>query len=103
MKPTKDQIMMIGAKIIKERIDLLQSCGLPKEEISERINVADIKDDIETAIIEWEKIKEKEKESQRENIKDIIEEVADYLRDIDLEFFTTDDIAADIVSRVLRL
>ena len=56
---------------------------------------------IEGIINEWEKIREKE--SCKENIKDIIEEVADYLRDIDLEYFTTDEIATDIVSRVLRL
>ena len=62
-------------------------------------------DDNKTTIIriieEWERLKEKE--SCRENIKDIIEEVADYLRGIDLEYFTTDEIAADIVSIVLRL
>lgn len=82
MKPTKEQIKRI--------FDNYTGIGL---------------DDNETTIIriieEWEKLKEKE--SYRENIKGIIEDVADYLRDIDLEFFTTDDIAADIVSRVLRL
>lgn len=82
MKPTKEQIEQIFDNYI--------SIGL---------------DDNKTTIIriieEWEKLKEKE--SCRENIKDIIEEVADYLRDIGLEYFTADEIAADIVSRVLRL
>lgn len=59
--PTKEQIEKIKKKIIKDRIKLLKSCGYTSIEISRRIEVSDVEDDIKIAIAEWEKIKEKTK------------------------------------------
>lgn len=54
-KLTKQYVDKIAAKIIKNRVALLKSCGFTDEEIRRRVEVSDVKDDVETAILEWEK------------------------------------------------
>jgi len=54
-KLTKQYVDKIAAKIIKNRVKLLKSCGFTDEEIRRRVEVFDVKDDVETAILEWEK------------------------------------------------
>lgn len=56
--PTKEQVEKIKKKIIKDRVELLKSCGYTSIEIGRRIEVSDVEDDIKVAIAEWEKIKD---------------------------------------------
>ena len=55
-QPTKIQIRKIIKKLISERVKLLKSCGLTKEEINNRISVLDVEYFITEGIIEWEKM-----------------------------------------------
>lgn len=55
-QPTKIQIRKIIKKLISERVKLLKSCGLTKEEINNRISVLDAEYFITEGIIEWEKM-----------------------------------------------
>lgn len=55
--PTKEQIVKISNKLIKERVKLLKSCGFTRYEISDRIYVEDVRDFVANGIKEWEKIR----------------------------------------------
>lgn len=58
-QPTKIQIRKIIKKLISERVKLLKSCGLTKEEINNRISVLDVEYFITEGIIEWEQMNDK--------------------------------------------
>ena len=54
---TVKQSNLIVKKLVKERVELLKSCGFTSEEIRKRISVEDARYFIEEGIKEWEEMK----------------------------------------------